>query len=491
MELELTTLQFIERIANWSGGRGPLYRRLAEKIKLAIRQNEILAETRLPPERTLASALAVSRSTIVAAYALLREEGWLESRQGSGSVVRAAMAVPSIAAAAEAPVPLLQQLPIHQPEIIDFTLGVPPNLANLWPLSGQSFGFDLTAELLAEPGYSPAGLTALRQEIARYYEAKGLPTGEDQILVTNGAQQALALLVNLYLQPHDQILTENPTYFGALELFRQAEAKLTGLTLDRPEGLRVERVKAALETGRPKFFYLVATFQNPTGAVLNHASRAELVRLARQHELVTIEDTTLAELELDRSGPPPLAAFDDPSDSLVITTGSMSKLFWPGLRIGWVRADPRIIHRLTRLKTITDLGSGLLNQAVAAQWLARIGEVKEWRRQQLLPRRQYMADLLQTYLPEWEWNLPAGGLFLWVKLPWGTSGQFAQLAYRQGIALVTGNTMSVDGSHHNFLRLPFVHAPAEMEEGIKRLALAWHNYRPADHSPGTNLSFVV
>ncbi len=488
--MELECAEIVKRLGKWPVGNQPLYQLLAEGLKKAILDGQIPLASRLPPERVFAKALAVSRSTVVAAYTLLREEGWLESRQGSGTKVLMppiphAPNLETVYNPSTSGSSITEQMFGKPDNLIDFSAGIPAAL-DLAQFS-ETF-FDL-GWMMQEKHYLPQGWPALRQSVAHQYTRQGIPTGEDQILITNGAQQAISLLASLYLQPGDSVLLENPTYFGALDAFRQVGARLAGIAVDPATGVRLDLLQNALSGMHPRFVYLTPTFQNPTGAVMPSEHRKKLVQLAEQNDLVVIEDNTLADLELDQRAPPPLAAFSQ--GDKVITIGSMSKLFWTGIRIGWVRATPAIITRLTRLKVVNDLGSGMINQAIATGWLENYEQAKQWRQQELLPRRDQTIRLLQEHLPEWEYNRPGGGLFLWVRLAGANAGAFAQLALRYGVVLLPGNMMSVDESYSQYIRLPFLHDHAHIQDGISRLSRAWQSHGLLNKNDSSTVNFIV
>jgi DNA-binding transcriptional MocR family regulator len=340
--------------------------------------------------------------------------------------------------------------------------------------TGEHFFCDsLLTELLTTPGYAPLGLPELRQSIAEYFTRAGLPTSAEQILVTSGAQQALSLIATLYVQRGDTVMIENPTYFGALDTFRSLGARLLPVPIDR-HGLRVDILRPALGTSLPRLLYLSPTFHNPTGVVLSQDRRRAIAELAREFALPVIEDNVFADLSMSAEAPLPIASFD--AGETVLTLGSMNKLFWQGLRVGWIRASASLITRLGRLKVIADLGTGSLTQAIALRLLTQIDDVKALRRQQLQRQLARLSDLLGEYLPGWTWTPPDGGFFLWVRLPEGNASEFAQIAARFGLVLTPGTAMSVDDTHQQYLRLPFSLAPDVLEEGIQRLARAWMVY---------------
>ena len=184
-----------------------------------------------------------------------------------------------------------------------------------------------------------------------------------------------------------------------------------------------------------------------------------------------------SELALSGPTPPGIAAYAPSAP--ILTIGSLSKLAWPGLRAGWVRAPEPIIERLARLKSANDLGSPLLTQAIAVRLLAAIDSIRDLRRHQLRIRRDLMANLLRESLPDWKFRLPAGGLFLWVKLPAGDSREFAQVALRHGALILPGPAMSAAEQHSGFIRLPFLAEDETLRNGVRRLSAAWRDYRPA------------
>jgi DNA-binding transcriptional MocR family regulator len=471
--------QLAAHLGSWPAGPGPLQQKLARGLAEAIRQGAINPGIRLPSERSLAQALSISRTTVVAAYDTLREGGWLVSRSGSGTWVSGRSA--SVAAArgaahagALAQSPLLGLLAHRDDEdIVDFALGSPLPLREL-SLDAFTLPPDEYAALVQNRLYYPLGLPALRQAVASYYGKAGLPTRPEQVLVTNGSQHAISLCAALYLQRGDSVLVEDPAYFGALDAFRVAGARVSPLPVEAggvPPAVLRDRISATAA----RLVYLTPTFQNPTGVVMPKASRREIARSAAELGVPVIDDGTLAELVLDAPPPPPPLASFAPA-APVLTVGSLSKLMWPGLRAGWVRAPEPIVERLARLKSANDLGSPLLTQAVAVRLLGVLEEARRLRRMELKPRRDLAAELLREHLPEWHFRLPAGGLFLWVKLPAGDSREFAQVALRHGVLILPGPMMSAAEQHAPYIRLPFLAEPEALRAGVRRLAAAWREY---------------
>jgi DNA-binding transcriptional MocR family regulator len=269
-----------------------------------------------------------------------------------------------------------------------------------------------------------------------------------------------------------------------MDLFTNAGAHLVPLPVgDR--GVRPEALRDVIHRASPRLVYLVPTFHNPTGALLPEPARREIAKIADETQIPLVEDDTLADLTLGGEPPPPIAAFS--RGGPVLTVGSLSKVLWGGLRIGWIRAPEPALSRLTRLKILTDLGCSVLSQLAAVELLGRIEVIRRGRRREVRTKYDRLARLLKSLLPSWSWTPPAGGLSLWVKLPHGDATGFAQIALRHGVAVVPGPLASPDGGGADRLRLPFVHDAETMMEGVERLARAWRAFTPEARSERTSL----
>jgi DNA-binding transcriptional MocR family regulator len=469
-------------------GEGPLYRLLADGLKRAIDRGEIPLGTVLPPERQLAKALAVSRATVVSAYDRLKGEGWLESRQGSGTWVRHPEGAVALGVDAVSTGRLFLsedgheqrsgpgETPSDAPDTVDLSVAA----VAASPLVNRILA-SLTVEDLepvtAHHGYLPQGLRSLRETVARRFTASGLATGEDHVVITTGAHQAISLVARQVLQPGDAVLVESPTFPGALDVFRRFGARLVPLPVD-DHGARTDVLEDLLARTEPRLLYVAPHFHNPTGAVMPLERRREIGRLAAASGVVVLEDLALADVQLDPEVelPPPIAAVAP--DAAIHTIGSTAKLFWAGLRIGWVRSPDSWAVRMLATKTVADLGSPLVSQLLAARLLDRVEDVQAERRAELAPRRDQMCRLLEEHLPEWTWTCPPGGLSVWAKLPRGNADELAEVALRHGVAVVPGPALSVDEGNRRAVRLVFARPEGSIAEGIRRLALAWSAYAP-------------
>jgi len=467
-------------LGDWSSGAGPIYSRLARALRRAIEEGDLTGGTRLPPERPLAEALEISRTTVVLAYGQLRRSGLVESRQGSGTWVSHRAGLP---ARRRRPEPrghsfLVDSVTRAAAEEPADTIGflgacLPAAAGGFIQDAWEAAGADL-AGLACGAGYSPQGLPTLRRAIASWFEERGLPTSPDEVLVTGGAQQAIDLAARLLVGEEDAVVLEDPTYLGAIDAFAAARARLVPLPVGLA-GADIGELKRLVTQASPALVYLVPSFHNPTGAVLPEAARREVARLAESSGTAVVEDESLAELSFGSEPPPPVAAFS--SRAPVLTVGSLSKLFWGGLRVGWIRGPRPLVARLTRLKVTADLSGSVVSQAMAARLLPRRDEVIRLRRRELRARFERLSGLLRERLPEWSWVRPEGGLTLWVRLPAPCAEELARTAPRHGVSVVPGPVHSPSGACRDHLRLPFVMGEEQLAEGIERLARAWEACR--------------
>src|SRR5215469_12757260 len=394
-------------LEGWRLGEGPLQRRLAEALAAAVERHDLLPGTKLPPERDLAAQLGVARTTVSAAYELLDRQGLVERRQGRGTHVTGGDGSPMGQRAAELTTSLqrnviFRRLTEGSPDAIDL-LGssAPPGAAIRQAVATAAGAIDLD-ELMSDHGYYPLGYPPLRQAIAAYLSARGLPTTQEQVLVTGGAQQAISLLAAYYVSPGSVIVLEDPTFPGAVDAFRAVGARILSVPV-HAAGADIGLVAATISQSTVRAVYLMPTFHNPTGAVMPEAARRELARFCRASQVPIIDDNTLAELALGCE-PPPLAAYG--RDAPTVSIGSLSKLFWAGLRVGWIRASRSAIAQLGQLKAVADLGSSLVSQAIAVRLLADAKRITDLRRRELTERLTVLEDLLHGMLPDWRWRQP-------------------------------------------------------------------------------------
>lgn len=438
---------------------GPAYQALADGVRGLVRTGALPLGTRLPGEREVADALGVSRTTATAAYDLLREEGFLVSRRGSGTVTTLPPGTGDRAPTT---------LGTVDAGLVDLSAAAPtapPQLA-----AACAAALDQLPRHLHDTGYLPLGLPALRQAIADRYTARGVPTGPEQVLVTTGAQQAIHLLMVTLAGPGDRVVVEHPTYPHAIDAARGAGARPVPVPVTAA-GLDVELLASTVRQTAPRLAYLVPDHHNPTGSSLDPEARARVRDLARRTRTVVVGDETLTDLTLDGPAPAPFAG--GPADDLVVCVGSASKAFWGGLRVGWVRAHPDLVGRLAQRRAHVDIGSSVLDQLVTTELLAHADEVLAGRIATVRHQRDVLLDALGAALPSWRVPVPAGGLSTWVDLGAPVSSALSAVAHAHGVRIVPGTAFGVDGTFEDHLRVPFSQPVDRLRRAVDGLAAAW------------------
>ncbi|MFI7063890.1 PLP-dependent aminotransferase family protein [Kribbella sp. NPDC050124] len=445
----------------WADGTGPAYRLLAERLRLLIADGRIMPGSRLPSERELTDALGVSRTTVASAYRELRDSGYLQSRRGSGSVTALPTRVEPELGRHHAP-------GIDTDGLYDFTCAAPSAVPGI-STAVASAAADLPVHL-ATPGYHPQGLPELRAEIAAAYEERGLPTTADQIIITGGALAATSIAVRAITQIGDRVLTESPTHPNSVDAIRRSGCRVVAVPMS-PGGWDLPLLEATIRQTAPRAAWMVVDFQNPTGWSMSAADRQRLAVAFARARTTAIVDETLFELSLDgQEMPPPFASYDPVG---VITVGSVSKSFWGGLRIGWMRVPEPLIARVLDAKASMDLGAPVLDQLVVAELLRQRSTILPERRADIALRRDALAAALTTYLPSWRFQVPAGGLSLWCELPEPVGSSLVGVAQRNGVLLVSGSRFSPDGGLESFTRLPFTLDADALHDGVRHLAAAY------------------
>jgi DNA-binding transcriptional MocR family regulator len=450
------------RTANLVGDfdRSPAYAGIADALRLLIGDGRIPLDTRLPSERELTEALGVSRTTVTRAYAALRDAGYADARRGAGTFTR----VPGGRARAHDRALLPRS---GDEEAIDLNCAAasaPPGLAAAYAEAAAEL-----PEYLGGHGYFPAGLPLLQESIAAAYEARGLPTSPDQIMVTPGALSAASVVAQAYTGPGDRVLVESPVYPNATLAIRHSGARLVGSPVD-PDGWDLDAVGATLRQSAPRLAYLIPDFQNPTGHLMTDTQREEYAGHLRRTKTVAVVDEAHQALALDgQEMPRPFAAFARDA----ITLGSASKSFWGGLRLGWIRAPLAEMDRLTRARVGLDLGAPVLEQLVLARLLADPEPILAEHRARLREQRDRLGAALAEHLPDWLCRLPGGGLAVWCELPIPLGTAVTAEAERRGVIVAPGPVFAAEGGLDQFVRIPWTRPGEELEDAVRRLAAAW------------------
>lgn len=462
---EIGALALARLLGDWRDGPGPMYERLARRIGQLLSDGRVAPEVRLPAERNLAAALGVSRTTIIRAYAALREGGLLESRRGSGSMTRLSDgSVERFVAWSGG-----TRLQPGPAPAIDLTVASPR--ADRAVLEALRDAAERVGGLAGDHGYHPLGVDSLRTAIAARYEQRGLPTAPGQILITAGAQQAIDLLVRTLVRRRESVVVESPTYPGAMDSLRLAGARMMALDLSTGPW-RLDHLEELIAQTRPALAYLMPDFHNPTGQFMADAEREKLVRICHRSGVTLLVDETLADVRID-DGPRALPAAAHAPGEGVILIGSLSKALWGGLRVGWIRASARQIAGLAAMRSTAGLGGAPLEQIAAARLLPDLDAIAQARRPALAAQREALA----TAVADAGWELdpfPQGGLSAWVRLPEaGTGSLLADVAYRRGVVVIPGPRLSPDGALDRYVRIPYTHSPPTLRTAVQRLSAAW------------------
>jgi len=469
----------------------PVYRQISQFFRAQILQDALPEGFRLPPERALARTLGVNRTTIMNAYADLKADGLVTGRVGDGTRVAAA--------GRESPPRARDVQPLRWSDFARVSFRASDEeVKRLLSLSEDrgtivlSLGFpaldtiplrllkDATDEMVAERGaaaffYAPAeGVSTFRVALAELMTERGAALGPEEIIVTTGSQQAIDLIARTLVEPRDTVVVEEPTYLGALQVFRMAGARLVSVPVDG-EGMRVDLLERLLERYGPKLIYTLPTFQNPSGAVMSLERRMKLLDLAYRFGVPIVEDDVYVDLWFDEPPPPSLRALD--RNGFVLHTGSFSKVLCPGLRVGWLTAPRSLVRRLVQVKQLLDLQAPTLSQMIVERLLAtgRFARHAESARKKYAARRDAMDAALNRHAHHWaEWRRPRGGFYYWCRLKEPlTAHDLAGAAAEKSVSILPGATCMAGEPQDERIRLSFSYAsPEEIEDGIARLSRA-------------------
>jgi GntR family transcriptional regulator / MocR family aminotransferase len=476
-------------------GTRPLYEQISETLQREIADGTLPAGTRLPSSRQLARDLRVSRITVVTAYAELEAAGAIEARAGSGTYVLPPWMPPQTGGriGETAAFPSASALPPWQRDLVHpVNAEREATLAHVLrgPLTPDTIGFAwgagdprlipmtefrrALADVLDRDGPSAlgpeggAGYPPLRHWLADYLRQNGLVATPDDILVTGGTQQTISLVAATLLQPGDRVITEVPTWPGALEVFEAAGARVIAIPLDRG-GIQLDRLVEALDHEQPRLIYTVPTFQNPTGSVMSALRRRALCALADQYGVPILEDDHVREVRFGQPIPPPLAAFDRRGD--VIHAGGFTKSLIPSLRIGYVVARGPLREALIARKRTADLFGSALMQRALTSFLESGAVARHWRRVSRVYHRRHavMLHALERHFPPGsQWSGVSGGLVLWVRVPGGISvAALHDDAVAAGVGFARGAAFFSKPADQPYVRLNFAAVDeAHIERGI-------------------------
>lgn len=471
--------------------RIPLHIQIKTQIQEMIFKNLLHEEKKLPPTRKLAQNLKVNRSTVISAYNELLSESLVESHVGRGTFVSRRNLIekkyfpieplhwPRYFAASSEIIRssiIRETMPLFsQEEVISFAGGVPAT--ELYPINNikkiihrllERKGGEIF-QLTHSEGYYP-----LRKMLANWMSLDGKSTNINEILIVSGSIQGLYLIAKKFLDPKDLVIVENPTFLGALQIFKSVGARIIGVPGDEM-GMRIDILENILTREKPKFIYILPTFQNPSGTVLSLERRNKLLDLAYKYQVPIIEDDPYSKLYYEKMPPPSLKSLDRNNNVIYLST--FSKILFPGLRIGWLAGPKEVIERLTQSKHIIDINTNSIGQIVIYEF-CKEGFLEKYLLQiqkAYAHKRDIMISALEKYCSSHMiWNKPGGGFYLWCKLNNGLSSiELLRDAFNEKVAFIVGKAFSPNGNKEDCLRLNFSYQNEELiEEGIQRLRKA-------------------
>ncbi len=470
----------------------PLFLQIVQQVKALIAEGVLNIGDKLPPTRELASNLKVHRNTVCNAYDELIADGVIASHVGRGTFVAAGVPVFSKPSAfarertsftpmlwdalfvGEASESALQHLLPngHSDNAISFAYAHPiPELISVNQIkrcidSVLKHDKRVILQFGESGGYYP-----LREALVSKMASFGIKTKTEEILITNGCQQSLALIRQVLVGSGDAVLIENPTYPGALSLFETQSVRCLGIPVNE-DGVNITALEDMLSRHRVKLIYVTPTFHNPTGTTMDLTKRRRLLDLSLKYGIPIVEDDIYGDLRYEGEPLPPLKALDEHQS--VIYTSSFSKVGFPGLRVGWVSAPKPVIARLQEAKQTADLHTNTLGQAIICELLRTglMNKLLKRSRQAYAERRDRMLCALERYFPDSaKWNHPEGGMAIWVTLPAQIdAGNLLSLAMQEGVIFSPGSRFYFALPERNTMRLTFTLEDLEkIDEGVKRL----------------------
>ncbi len=463
----------------------PIYKQLADGIRSLVDSGIIQSGEKLPATRELAGLLGLNRTTVSAAYAVLEQSHILEGHVGRGTFIAARNIIVSSGAETtidwESILPPLENAAPASPKIsISFASSRPAQRS--FPLTQFR---RLTKEVVDSPEAtqilqlgSPHGYLPLRRFLFEQASSAGIARASDDLIITNGCQQALDLLARLFFSENRAgnrgVVLEDPVYHGLIRVFSRAGANLLSIPVDN-NGLDPALLEETLQQYRPRLLVVTPSFQNPTGATLPLDRRKRIVELAQRYSAVLVENDIYSELRYQGPHLPTLKQLDESGNTILLR--SYSKVSFPGLRVGWVIAPQPVIARLAEAKQLSDLHSDQLSQAVLLRF-AQSGELGRHLERTRAAGSELLSCVLDAcarFLPAGSrFTRPAGGMSLWVELP---APLFAESLLRRaaerGVDFLPGNYFSARRPHARAFRLSFGGlTPGEIIRGLQILGEA-------------------
>ncbi|HTS11930.1 MAG TPA: PLP-dependent aminotransferase family protein [Candidatus Limnocylindrales bacterium] len=477
----------------------PLYVQLRDQLRALVASGDLRSGDRIPASRELASQLGVHRTTVANAYAELESEGLIQGHVGRGTFICEVLAKQftpaprsngnghsngslrweALFADERGDEGLSRLMPVVPPGTIAFTKASPSG--EMFPVEDfrrccnaviRSEGRRIL-EIGSTDGYEP-----LKRGLMEMFRDEGLNVRNEQLLITDGCQQAIDLICKAFLRPGDAVALENPAYPGAIAIFANARVRTlaVGVAADSSRigyaGLDLDALETVLMQNRVKLIFVTPDFHNPTGTSLPLAQRRRLLEIAAHYQVPVIEDHIYGRLRVMGTAVPSLKSLD--RTGCVIQIDSFSKIAFPGLRVGWCIGPESVIERLRLLKQSTDLHTDQLAQATMAEFLSR-GYLARYAAKMSKVYRRKLETIqkgLERHMPEGtSWTRPEGGVSVWVTLPTGVDAAELLIHLRErGVLFVPGRFFYFQQPQPNTLRLSFAAlSEKEITKGVQSL----------------------
>ncbi len=445
-----------------------LYVQLYKAIKEMISDGDIEVNFKLPTIRKLAKELEVNNVTIVNAYNLLEKQGYVYKRVGSGTFANDMSN--SGVLKFESEEELLRE---QDSDMINFAITAPPE--NLFPIEDIKLAINKVLDRDKGMAFSyqqSQGYYPLRKSIKNYLSEYDIDTSEDDIQIISGAQQGIDILSKALIDYGDVVFTENPTYSGALAVFKSRSARTISIDIES-DGLDMIDLENKLRSFKPKFIYTMPIFQNPTGYSYSMAKKQRLLELAKKHDFYIIEDDYLSDISFDGEHNVTLKSLD--CDDRVIYIKSFSKISMPGLRLAFLVIPKTLYNDVLSAKHISDISTSGIIQRAFEIYLTGEGWSKNLKHISDIYKDRFntMIRCVKEYMPKAiRYELPKGGLNFWFTLPNGYSAnEFYKSCLDENISISPGSVFNIDKSDNEHFRLSVASLNvSEIEIGMKKFS---------------------
>lgn len=464
-----------------------IYMQIYSQIKNKILSRKLDNGMFLPSERSLADKLSINRSTVINAYDLLKSDGLIKTIKGKGTFVSyevfqtdneqiiktqydwSGCFEENMNTAYNEVIQLIMDSN-HRDGKIFMAGGLPsPELTPIDEFHSIYEELVINKRIDSFSHSSVLGVNELRKEIRKIMKKRGINTNIDELLITSGSQQGLDLMIRSFVKKDDVVIVEDPSFFGALQLFHHVGAKIVTVPME-DDGMDIEALEHFIIKHKAKMIYTVPTFHNPTGIVMSYEKRKKLLELSNKYRIPVIEDDPYGEIYFDNQEIPTLKEMD--SSNYVIYLSTFSKTITLGLRIGWICASYEAINCLKKIKQISDLHVNTLNQYVIARYISS-GKYElhlEKIRKEYLLKRNLMIDALNEHFKDIEFNISSGGYYIWIGFNTDISiRKLFKETYKNGVVITPGFYFQAKGKQStSSIRLNYTYPKAnEIYKGIE------------------------